>query len=176
MTEVVERQGERCPEDPMELCGQPIGQYHCPDCGEAKPRTTEFFYRHSQGRDGLRPTCKVCVGKAQQAYRKANGYRRVKEWRAANPEKLRAMRRRQGLRRADWTPDEWDAAFEAQQGVCAIEGCGRPATQSDHDHDTGRRRALLCAGCNVALGVLADDPARIRGLLAYLEAHRGQVP
>lgn len=22
-----------CPEDPMALCGQPIGQYHCPDCG-----------------------------------------------------------------------------------------------------------------------------------------------
>jgi len=22
-----------CPEDPEKLCGQPIGQYHCPDCG-----------------------------------------------------------------------------------------------------------------------------------------------
>ena len=23
----------KCPEDPEKLCGQPIGQYHCPDCG-----------------------------------------------------------------------------------------------------------------------------------------------
>lgn len=23
-----------CPEDPRELLGQPIGQYHCPVCGE----------------------------------------------------------------------------------------------------------------------------------------------
>jgi hypothetical protein len=22
-----------CPEDPEKLCGQPIGMYHCPDCG-----------------------------------------------------------------------------------------------------------------------------------------------
>jgi hypothetical protein len=22
-----------CPEDPMALCGKPIGMYHCPDCG-----------------------------------------------------------------------------------------------------------------------------------------------
>lgn len=22
-----------CPEDPVALCGQPIGQYHCPYCG-----------------------------------------------------------------------------------------------------------------------------------------------
>jgi hypothetical protein len=22
-----------CPEDPKRLCGQPIGQYHCPYCG-----------------------------------------------------------------------------------------------------------------------------------------------
>jgi hypothetical protein len=23
----------KCPEDPEKLCGQPIGQYHCPYCG-----------------------------------------------------------------------------------------------------------------------------------------------
>lgn len=24
----------KCPHDPMELAGQPIGMYHCPECGE----------------------------------------------------------------------------------------------------------------------------------------------
>lgn len=23
----------KCSEDPMALCGQPIGMYHCPECG-----------------------------------------------------------------------------------------------------------------------------------------------
>ena len=23
----------KCPENPEALCGQPIGMYHCPDCG-----------------------------------------------------------------------------------------------------------------------------------------------
>jgi len=23
----------KCPEDPMKLCGKPIGMYHCPYCG-----------------------------------------------------------------------------------------------------------------------------------------------
>ncbi len=24
----------KCPYDPMEMCGKPIGMYHCPLCGE----------------------------------------------------------------------------------------------------------------------------------------------
>jgi len=40
----------------------------------------------------------------------------------------------------------------------------------DHCHQTGRFRGVLCSGCNTALGLLGDDPARIRALLAYLLA------
>jgi hypothetical protein len=31
--EVDELFDSNCPEKPEELIGQPIGQYHCPDCG-----------------------------------------------------------------------------------------------------------------------------------------------
>lgn len=65
--------------------------------------------------------------------------------------------------------------FEAQLGQCANIGCALPLVGSlnrlhvDHDHKTGHVRGILCDHCNFALGFLADDPARIMGLLEYLQ-------
>jgi hypothetical protein len=39
----------------------------------------------------------------------------------------------------------------------------------DHDHSTGRFRALLCGGCNSALGLLKESTERIQGLKKYIE-------
>lgn len=39
----------------------------------------------------------------------------------------------------------------------------------DHDHSTGKFRALLCSGCNTALGMAKEDADRIRGLADYIE-------
>lgn len=59
-----------------------------------------------------------------------------------------------------------------QCGVCAV--CGGPGhldhLDVDHDHKTGRVRALLCGNCNRALGMVAEDAARLRALAAYAEA------
>jgi len=41
----------------------------------------------------------------------------------------------------------------------------------DHDHESGHVRALLCHNCNVALGLLAEDPQRLRDLADYIEEH-----
>lgn len=65
------------------------------------------------------------------------------------------------------------AMLEAQGYVCAI--CGAPpkrkALAVDHDHNTGRVRAMLCHPCNGALGLMRDDPERLRKAIAYLEHH-----
>jgi hypothetical protein len=37
----------------------------------------------------------------------------------------------------------------------------------DHCHETGTNRGALCNACNVALGLLKDDIARIEALAAY---------
>ena len=54
-----------------------------------------------------------------------------------------------------------------QGGVCAL--CeARPATHIDHDHETGKVRAVLCIYCNAALGAFKDDPAIVRRAAEYL--------
>jgi DNA-directed RNA polymerase subunit RPC12/RpoP len=59
---------------------------------------------------------------------------------------------------------------------CAI--CGAEGTSEkwgrlhvDHDHDTGKVRALLCVNCNHGLGKLKDDPKLLDMAAAYLRKH-----
>lgn len=65
------------------------------------------------------------------------------------------------------TDDDYRAMTEEAGGRCQI--C---ATECDlvvdHDHGTGEVRGLLCHWCNVALGFMRDDPARLLTAAAYL--------
>lgn len=48
--------------------------------------------------------------------------------------------------------------------------CGsRSRIVYDHSHATGLFRGWLCNACNVALGLVRDDPVRLRALAEYLE-------
>lgn len=55
------------------------------------------------------------------------------------------------------------------------EACGKDTTGIyrgmvlDHCHKTGNFRGWLCSRCNVALGMLDDDPNKLVGLIRYLE-------
>ena len=60
-----------------------------------------------------------------------------------------------------------------QQGKCAI--CGNPPKKRslvvDHNHVTGKVRALLCGLCNSGIGMLGDDPERCIKAAEYLRDH-----
>jgi hypothetical protein len=60
--------------------------------------------------------------------------------------------------------------------ICEV--CGGPDKQRmnfDHCHTTGRFRGWLCRNCNVTLGLVSDDPNRLRALADYLDRFNGQV-
>lgn len=73
----------------------------------------------------------------------------------------------------------WARLFAAQGRCCAVCGALEPGTrrgwQTDHCHDTGVVRGILCHGCNVAAGFLHDDPVRAAGLAEYLTIQRRRV-
>jgi hypothetical protein len=118
-------------------------------------------------------------GRENIARRNALDCARSRSRRAADPDKAWRvsagghLRRRFGL-----SIEDWDRLWAAQGGACAI--CHRVESRKsrahtrlaiDHDHVTGRVRALLCQTCNRALGLLRDDPAICESAAAYLRRH-----
>lgn len=79
-----------------------------------------------------------------------------------------------------WTPEQFDAAWVVQRGLCAVceipmrdHGRYSDSVTVDHDHSTGRPRALLCQQCNKGIGQLKDSPVILKRAATYLEAHMG---
>ena len=76
--------------------------------------------------------------------------------------------RSHGLSRA-----EIGVVLARQGGKCAVcegeltlaKACG------DHDHESGAFRAVLCDGCNRAIGFIKENPAALRRAADYLEYH-----
>ena len=70
------------------------------------------------------------------------------------------------------TLEGYNKLFELQGGRCAI--CGKHQSEVsttfhvDHDHETGRIRALLCSGCNIGIGQFKEDVEIIKKVMEYL--------
>lgn len=74
------------------------------------------------------------------------------------------------------TLEQWHAMLVAQSGRCAV--CVEPMRDphTDHDHETGRVRGLLCSGCNTGLGSLGDGVESLERALAYLRSGNAVIP
>ena len=76
-------------------------------------------------------------------------------------------------RKYGMTPEDFNALFEKQGRVCGI--CKRPDPESkmgwctDHNHQTGQVRGILCRGCNYGLGFFYDNPKALRSAIKYLK-------
>lgn len=105
---------------------------------------------------------------------------RKKEDRVNNPEDYRnqELRKKHGM-----YPHDWAALYETQAGCCYL--CGNEldmikskAIAIDHDHRCCPankscaicRRGLACSNCNLAIGMVYEDPARLRRMADALEA------
>lgn len=73
------------------------------------------------------------------------------------------------------TLEDFNSILAAQGFVCAA--CKSPFWGStgpviDHDHKSGIVRGILCRDCNLAAGILGDDPKRVEQLHAYLQGSK----
>lgn len=107
----------------------------------------------------------------EQNREKAKAY--AKEYYKNNPPSSTEVRRRKLKHKFGITLDQYNKMFEEQQGCCAI--CGKHQTEFkrrlavDHNHKTGKVRALLCDKCNWALGMLNEKVCVMKNMILYLE-------
>lgn len=141
----------------------------CNKCGgDAQPLSNFNF---DNRRKVLYKTCKSCWRK------------KVKKWETDNPTRAAELRRKgrnsNTARKRGITLAQYDAMLQVQGGLCAI--CQRPETKFrkdtgaifnlaiDHDHVTGKNRALLCTKCNALLGMAGDSITVIKSAIEYLK-------
>ena len=130
----------------------PEGNKWCPDCGEVKLVTG--FARSRASASGISSYCLPCHNeRGKKNVAKRGGSRTYH------------LTRRYGI-----TAEEADVMFERQGGLCAICGAA-PAKHVDHDHVTGKVRALLCFNCNGGLGQFKDDPDVLLAAAEYVRFH-----
>ena len=128
----------------------------CVDCQKEKP--WHNFHRRGDDKTKRLKRCKPC----QCA--------KAKQYRDAMPLAARSnyLKRRFGI-----TLKSYRDMFEAQSGACAM--CKRRSERSlcvDHDHVTGKVRALLCNSCNAMIGFAQEDAMIVQSALSYLMKYK----
>jgi hypothetical protein len=95
-------------------------------------------------------------------------------WAEANPDKMKAIRRKTRLKKEyNLTPEQYNLLFDKQQGCCFI--CGRHQQlfkrhlDVDHCHKTGRVRSLLCVACNTDVGIYENRKEELENYLRTVD-------
>ena len=128
----------------------------CAMCNLDKP--IDQFYKRYQA--SWYSNCKECEKERRKQYKATTA-------RSAQKNKLRGY---------NMTFEDYERLYDSQEGLCMI--CQQPNNRDmllavDHDHATGKVRGLLCNNCNLALGLVHDDPHLLRRMAEYIEELRG---
>jgi len=100
-----------------------------------------------------------------------------RKWRALHPTYNRDRYRAHKAEARAWhikhkyglETGQYDSLYAGQNGLCGA--CSQFSVKKmcvDHDHITGKVRGLLCARCNIVLGMVKDNDEILRGLIGYL--------
>jgi len=129
---------------------------------------------------------------AQSEAERLREYKDRESWRAKNLEKVRAQQRARYRARPEQMKEkqlrrdfgiglsEYNSMLAVQGGLCAICRTDKPGGTSkgyfyvDHDHATGKVRALLCQSCNSGLGAFKDRHDLLVLAAMYLALHEAR--
>ena len=127
--------------------GDMVDVKRCRKCAERKP-TSAFGInsnRRASGGEYRSHTCKECTqrnAKITREFRRNGGYARMYA--------------------------EQGGKCKICPRSCALSGGIYKVLHVDHDHATGLVRGLLCMGCNLILGRVADDVSLLLAMATYL--------
>jgi hypothetical protein len=155
----------------------------CTGCNQEKPLDSDHFTKDKYDKSGFTYRCKICRNETSRKWNLKNPDK-VKEANLLNrdkrkkfyssPEGIVCSRKAHLKRMYGITLDDFNKMLKNQGGKCAI--CRGTETRDkhkvmavDHDHKTGKVRALLCFKCNSALGNFNDDPELLKKALKYLK-------
>lgn len=145
------------------------GKKYCPTCKQIKDIKEDF----STTKSGIASHCKECNAKWNEAYRQTpKGKRKKREDYKRNKEKLinQKLKRKFGM-----TFAEYKVRLDEQGNRCII--CGRTPEENgkmlavDHNHKTGKNRALLCSSCNICIGFIEKNALDTKKISEYLLKH-----
>lgn len=172
------------------ICANPF----CDKAGQMQP--PENFRVVKSTFDRLSVFCRLCKRKtgnsltahdpkvASLVYKKASTKHNSAlsmQWQKDNPSRAKETSRRHDIKKYGITPEQYNSMFAKQNGQCAI--CGATAEgyrlHIDHDHNCceGKKRCcgkcvrgLLCAACNIKLGIL-EQPEWSKRARVYLKKY-----
>lgn len=162
------------------------------DCTQVNPQPLSSFRKRSGKKLQLRSQCKVCLNlKAKSYYKKNNEQIKIK----LNSNEDRKAKHRiydskdENKKRArinslkylyGITLEEYNIILTDQNNLCKI--CNRHRSEFkkslfvDHCHITGKIRGLLCGACNMAIGLLKDNPLIAKQAMEYLNEQMPNTP
>jgi hypothetical protein len=154
----------------MQIADLEIINYDCVDCKRTLPK--EGYYWHKQRGNRHSASCRACYQLKRRGYQ-IDYMSRVglKKQRDRYSQETRSI---EVLKSYGLTLEKYNQMLEAQSGACAICGDKQAKTKRngrfciDHDHATGEVRGLLCSHCNRGIGLLGDNPEKLKAAAEYL--------
>lgn len=121
----------------------------------------------AKNREQIRAADRARIQDNPEYRAKRNAYAKLQYRR--NPLKIK---NRQRDRRYGLVAGQFDDLFANQLGKCAICKNLMSPPHIDHDHKTGKVRALLCGKCNTGLGQFDECIVRLTAAIEYLSTKR----
>ena len=117
--------------------------------------------------------CKVCAVKRNSLNRKKRGEEYLEKRRAYGKTRVRKNRCANLQRTYGITAEEWDRLFESQGSCCKIcktKDKPKSGWHTDHCHEEGFIRGILCHSCNTGIGKLKDDVMLLERAIKYINS------